>query len=312
MAKKGKKKNSSATFVALAVFTGFVLGVVSVLVLLKYSGVLSPEPPPVQRAERPPARAERAPEPKPPSTETAEPAPTAPTEPSGPRVAVVIDDMGGDIKKLDTLSGLDSPVTIAVLPQLAHSAQTADRAHSNGLEVILHLPMEPRDMAAHDPGPGVLLSGMSAEEISSLINKDLETVPFAIGANNHMGSRFTEDEAGMEAVIGLLSERGLFFLDSRTTGGSVVGRVASAMGASAASRDVFLDNNRDVEYIKGQLRKLVRIARAEGTAIGIGHPYPETLEALAESMPELRAQGVRFVPLSELVTAPGPKTARAR
>lgn len=235
------------------------------------------------------------------------PIPQIPPRPSpraayvGPKLAIVIDDMGQDLKKLDALLRLDADITVAVLPNLTHSVETADRAYSKGLDVLVHMPMEPKDKEAHDPGDGVVLTTMSAREIKGVMERNIMGVPHAIGLNNHMGSRFTEDEAGMRAALGVVKNRKMFFLDSKTTPDSVGARLAAEMGLKNAGRDVFLDNERDVEYIKARIMEASAIAAKKGRAIAIGHPYPETIEALRQAMPELSKRGIKVVSVSELI-----------
>lgn len=225
-----------------------------------------------------------------------------------PRVAIVIDDMGQDMKKLNELFKVDAPITVAVLPHLRYSKKVAVEAHfKKGWEVILHLPMEPKPHGSNgenggiSPGEGALFTNMSAEAVRAQVEDDLKDVPYAIGVNNHMGSRFTEDPELMRAVLSVVKKRSMFFLDSRTTPDSVADRVAREVGVKNADRNVFLDNTRDGKYIKGQIMELVSIARKRGKAIGIGHPYPETIEALKENISILRNEGINVVKLSELV-----------
>ncbi len=235
-----------------------------------------------------------------PVTPEAPEAPEAPPK-AYPMVAIVIDDMGQDLEKLKEILKLREPITIAVMPNLRHSRDVANEAHSNGLEVILHLPMEPKDAEDNNPGNGALLTAMTADEVRAQVERDLMTVPNAIGVNNHMGSKFTEDEALMRAVLQVVKKRGMIFLDSRTSSNSVAGKLAKKLGVRNADRNVFLDNNRDVKYIKGQISELVAIARKRGRAIGIGHPYPETIEALKETVSGLDDIGIEVVKLSEIV-----------
>ncbi|MFQ5737028.1 MAG: divergent polysaccharide deacetylase family protein [Thermodesulfobacteriota bacterium] len=227
--------------------------------------------------------------------------PPAVPVPSYPKLAIVIDDMGPDIGKLRELMRIGEPLTVAVMPYQRYSRATASEAYDNGLDVLMHLPMEPRDTVTHDPGKGALLVAMTPVEVRRQMEDDLGTVPHVIGVNNHMGSRFTEDTPHMREVLGFIRDKDLFFLDSRTSARSVGIRVAREMGVRNAGRNVFLDNTRDVGYIKGQLLEAVRIAKSRGSAIAIGHPYPETIQALAEALPGLDAAGVRAVRLSELI-----------
>jgi len=228
-------------------------------------------------------------------------APVAVKSPPLARVAILIDDMGSSLSRLQEILELDSPITISVLPYLRHSRDVSRIASESGRDVLLHLPMEPRNMAVNHPGKGALLTEMAGGAIRKIVEDDLLDVPEAIGVNNHMGSKFTEDEPGMRQVFAVLKEKGLFFVDSRTTSASLGSRLAGESGVENAERDVFLDNKRDVVYIDSQIDILVKIATKEGRAIAIGHPYPETLAALKRMMPGMRARGIEVVPVSELV-----------
>lgn len=281
-------------------FLGFLTGAAFVVGLLIYLDWFKAAPIDVKPSR--PSAVERQ---NAPLVETT--APHTPSRPfpqtayAGPKLAIVIDDMGQDLKKLDEILRLNADITVAVLPNLAHSVETADRAYSKGLDVLVHMPMEPKDSDAHDPGDGVVRGAMSAGEIKAVMELNIMSVPHAIGLNNHMGSRFTEDEAGMRAVLGVVKNRNMFFLDSKTSANSVGARLAKEMGLKNAERDVFLDNERDVEYIKARFKEAAAIAAKKGKAIAIGHPYPETLEALRQAMPELSKKGVKVVSVSELV-----------
>jgi len=221
--------------------------------------------------------------------------------PSVARVAILIDDMGGNISTLKKILSLEAPITISVLPHLRHSREVSRLAALSGRDVLVHLPMEPKNSVVNHAGRGVLLTSMTEAVIRKRVFEDLLSVPEAIGANNHMGSRFTEDESGMRTVFAVLKERGLFFVDSRTTSASIGSRLAAEVALLHGERDVFLDNKRDVKYIDGQLATLASIARKRGSAIAIGHPYAETLTALRERLPALKEEGIEVVPVSELL-----------
>ena len=284
---------------------GFLIGVAFVMAVFRFGvldfGKTAPE-------EKPSARYVPLLPPKPaPTTPPAPRVPTAPpvigaaVEKKSPRLAIVIDDMGPDIDKLRQLLDVGGPITVAVMPHQRFSRETADEAYVNGLDVLMHLPMEPKDLNAHDPGKGALLVAMTPPEVRAQMENDLATIPHAIGINNHMGSRFTENEPLMGEVLEVLRGKDLFFLDSRTTARSVAIRLATRMGVPNAGRNVFLDNTREVGYIKKQIFEAARLAKKNGTAIAIGHPYPETIQALREALPELAASGVRVVRLSEVI-----------
>jgi polysaccharide deacetylase 2 family uncharacterized protein YibQ len=188
-----------------------------------------------------------------------------------------------------------------VLPGVAYSAASARALARGGKEVLLHLPMEPAGYPKVRPGPGVILRSQSDAEIVRTLENDLATVPGVVGVNNHMGSVATADPRVMRVVAGVLSDRGLFFLDSRTTDATVAVRTAEEASVPAVSRRVFLDDVETEEAVSRQLAELVRRAREEGSAVAIGHPYPATLAVLEREMPGLAARGVKLVKVGELV-----------
>lgn len=207
--------------------------------------------------------------------------PPGPLLKDGPRLVVIIDDLGESLQQARELLSLSYPVTFAILPHSSRTREVARLAAKGGRDVLLHQPMEPRDYPHRaDPGPGALFVGMSGEEIRAILAENLSQVPQALGVNNHMGSRFTADSAGMGEVLGEVKKRGLFFLDSLTTVDSVVQKQADRIGLAILRRHIFLDNVQDVQAILFQLRKAESLALSSGEVIAIGHPYPETLEAL--------------------------------
>jgi polysaccharide deacetylase 2 family uncharacterized protein YibQ len=212
-----------------------------------------------------------------------------------------MDDLGRDLASGRELAAIDLPVTFAVMPGNPHSREVAELAHQHGREVLVHMPMQPQGYPEINPGNDALLIDMDAEEIQTRVRGFLERVPHAVGGNNHMGSRFTESPEGMQAVMAILRESGLFFVDSVTSGRSVGIEEAVKAGVPAAARDVFLDNEQDVARIAAELRHLVRVAQRQGRAIGICHPYPETMEALRRETATLKESGVEIVPVSRLV-----------
>ncbi len=161
--------------------------------------------------------------------------------------------------------------------------------------------MEPRGFPEVRPGPGVVLRSQSDEEIATTLRSDLETVPGAVGVNNHMGSAATADLRVMRAVVGVLAGRGLFFVDSRTTGSTVALEAAREARVPAASRRVFLDDIQKEVAIEDSLTQLIAHAKKDGSAIAIGHPYPATLTVLDRELPRLAERGVRLVRISEVV-----------
>ena len=216
--------------------------------------------------------------------------------------ALILDDLGQDLDAVRQLIALPYPITFAVLPHLAHSKAVAEQAHRAGREVMLHLPMEPDSPAR--PGPGEIRVGMGRMELEQLIEEDLRSVPFVAGVNNHRGSRATRDRRLMEELMEVLARRGLFFIDSRTTPLTVALAAARRRGIPTFYRSVFLDETETVPYVLGQLREFIRVVEGQDAAIAIGHPYPSTLAALTQFLPELERRGIRLLPASELLRRP--------
>ncbi|MBI5328449.1 MAG: divergent polysaccharide deacetylase family protein [Deltaproteobacteria bacterium] len=216
------------------------------------------------------------------------------------KVAIVIDDMGQDIKQLRELLEINLPLSIAVLPFLPYSKDVAKEANVHGRDVLLHLPMEPKDSRNNDPGKGALFTNMSEVKVAEQVKKDIDAVPYITGINNHMGSMFTEDERLMKVVLEIAKTRNLFFLDSKTTSKSAAYRLAKDIGLRAANRQVFLDNKEDINYVKAQIQEVIEIAKKRGSAIAIGHPHPATILAIKEMFHTLN-QDVDVVAVSSLI-----------
>ncbi len=226
-----------------------------------------------------------------------------PSEKAGPgRVALIIDDMGNSLEVLNDILSLNEAVTIAILPFSTFARETAEIAHDNKREILLHLPLESQNSDGTSYSTdGMILAGMSEDEILRILRDDLTQIPFLSGVNNHMGSLLTAEAPVMRTIFGLLKERNLFFVDSRTTAQSVAYNEAVRMGIPATSRDVFLDADEDRRMIKSRLLELFRIAQRRGTAVGIGHPFPETLKVLKENFHLFRDYNLRAVPVSRII-----------
>lgn len=224
---------------------------------------------------------------------------------AGPRIAIVIDDFGyNGSDAARGLIDLDHAITISVLPHCPMTRELAEYAHAAGQEVIVHVPMEPASYPDTDPGEGALMTGQSREEITRLTEAALNDVPHAVGANNHMGSAFTTFHIEMRVFMQGLSRRGLYFLDSMTTPSSIGLAEAARAGVPAARNRMFIDSPLDEQGrvdVESQLEELVAIARRNGSAVGIGHPHPETLRALRNELPGLEREGIELVHVSELV-----------
>jgi len=227
--------------------------------------------------------------------------PPAPAVPDGPLLTIIMDDLGRSTHTADLLLSIPQQVTFSILPDEPHAVQVAEMAHAAGREVMLHVPMEPQGYPAVNPGTEALFVKYNDAEIRSYFDQLLAKLPYVSGTNNHMGSRFTEDARALAPVMESLQEKGLFFIDSLTTGRSKVPEVAHRYGVPTMDRDVFLDNVAEVDAIVREIIRLEGKARRQGMAIGICHPYPETLEALMKELPALAARGIKVVPVSVLL-----------
>jgi len=221
-----------------------------------------------------------------------------------PRVAIVIDDFGYSRSSVvEGFLSMEFPLTVSVLPGTPYCEALAGEASSAGLEVLVHLPMEPARYPEIDPGEGALLLDQTHWEIRQLTNAALEQVPGAVGVNNHMGSAFCRDRARMSTVVAAVSSHGMFYLDSMTTPESSGFDVARSSGVPTARNNMFIDSPLDEEGrvdVLSQLSALEEIARRRGFGVGIGHPHPETLSALQEEVPRMQERGIEFVFVSEL------------
>jgi uncharacterized protein len=217
----------------------------------------------------------------------------------GPRLAIVIDDLGNGRAQADSLFRLSYPLTLSVLPHLSNSVEIAEEAHRRGYQILLHLPMA--STGGEKDEPIELHSGMDSSAVAQTFAAMLDTVPYAVGVNNHEGSRGTSDPTLMSELMPLLRERKLFFVDSRTTAATVAEIAAHSAGVPATSRNVFLDDEQSPAAIRKQFALAVRDAREKGSALAIGHPHPETLQVLSEMLPEIKHEGVTLVFASDLV-----------
>jgi len=216
------------------------------------------------------------------------------------KVAIVIDDLGYNLRNTDSIFDINKPVTLSILPNLAYSKTIAADAAEKGYEIILHLPLQSFQEEA--PAEQATISaGMEDAEVINSLARAIDSLNMLKGVSNHMGSKATQDEGLMRLIFGELKERRLYFFDSLVTDKSVCQRVASEVGIKFAQRDVYLDNLDDKSYIKNQYKLLIEKARASGFSFGIGHDKELTIQTLAEEMPKSEKEGIEFVFLSELV-----------
>ncbi len=251
------------------------------------------------KSEQAPIVTAARPKPTPPVQDTVARAIPTPDATSVAYIAIVIDDLGIDQKRTRKTMALTAPLTLAFLPYGYNLRQLSNEAAAAGHELIVHLPMQP-SLTDVDPGPNALLRGLSEDEIRERIAWNLSQFEGYVGINNHMGSAFSTWDEGMAVVLQELRDRGLFFLDSLTSPNSAARRVAASEGMDVLVRDVFLDNEADVDRVAERLAELEGIARRRGFAIGIGHPYDATADALSAWLPTLREKGLELVPLSRL------------
>jgi hypothetical protein len=218
-----------------------------------------------------------------------------------PMIAVVLDDLGLNRAGTNRAIALPAPLTLAFMTYAEGLPRMAARARRAGHELMLHMPMAPRD-PTYNPGPNVLRAELAPAELARRLDWGLGRFEGFVGVNNHMGSRFTASRAGMAPVMAALRARGLLFLDSMTSSASVGVGMAKRAGVPYAARDVFLDNEwNDRAAIARQFAHLEAVARRRGSAIGIGHPHRATLDVLVRWLPEARARGFAIVPVSAIV-----------
>ncbi len=219
---------------------------------------------------------------------------------TGPKVAIIIDDCGYNEERCKLFLQLPIPITLSILPLTPYGKQIEADAVAAGKSVMLHLPMEP-DSPQFNPGTGAITTEMTDEQVQAQVEADLNSLPEVPGVNNHMGSKATSDLRVMRDVLGVLQKRHMFFIDSQTSGSTVGESTARELGIPTAERDVFLDNQKDLPYIRGQIKQLQELALKRGSAIAIGHPFASTAQALSEAIPQMQSAGITFVTAESLV-----------
>jgi polysaccharide deacetylase 2 family uncharacterized protein YibQ len=218
-------------------------------------------------------------------------------------IAIIIDDVGYQSENIENYLRFDGKLTFAVLPFLEESENYAKKLHNRGFEIIIHIPMEPLDYPEEHPGSGALFTGDSRKMVKEKLDRMITGVPYARGANNHMGSRATESRELMTWTIIYLKKRNLYFVDSVTTEGSRAFELARKLELPSTKRDIFLDNHKDFASINAQFEKLIHMAKTNGTAIGIGHVQNENLlRVLNYQLPLLHKDGIELVFVSESIS----------
>ena len=216
-------------------------------------------------------------------------------------IGIVIDDFGYRNDEIsDGFLELDARLTYAIIPGHRYSTSFGEKAVESGHEVIVHMPME-NTGKTYGEEEFVLMTAMDNETIQRRLNSAIEEIPTAIGMNNHQGSKASADQNIMSNVAKVMKERGLFFLDSRTTIETIGETTMEVFGVPTARRNIFLDNEDDEEKIEKQLMKLVKRSREVGSAIGIGHVKPKTLNVLSDQIPKLKKKGYKFEFVSNML-----------
>ena len=217
-----------------------------------------------------------------------------------PAIAIIIDDMGNLEHRDKRALQLPGAVTYAFLPHTPHARELAELAHQQNKEIMLHLPME--SIEPKRLGPGALKLNMTAGEFTQQLRLDIQAIPHIAGINNHMGSMLTQHPGHMQWLMTELSKhKDLYFVDSYTTSTSIAQQLANENWIPNMRRDVFLDHDRDPETIRFHLQRLIKKAKKNGTALAIGHPFPETIAVLEEELPKLKQHGIKLLPVSKIV-----------
>lgn len=223
-------------------------------------------------------------------------------------VAIIIDDLGYNKENGLAMINLPGALTYAVIPHSPNAVFLAKFANSKHKEIMLHAPMS--NISDFPMGDIGLNESMEEDEFNHALIKAINSVPHIRGVNNHMGSLLTQKHLPMEWTMQRLSERGLYFIDSRTTSQSIAWRTAQISNVPSLKRDVFLDNERDPQSIDHQFMLLIQKAKRKGYAIAIAHPYPETINYLKQNLGKLAASGIELVPASTLVHRHSPNLKR--
>ncbi|MGE5253498.1 MAG: divergent polysaccharide deacetylase family protein [Planctomycetaceae bacterium] len=294
MARRGKRKaRKRGKKRGLSFYLLIFLAVIGSLALLLFllpkpieRKIIRPVPPPLAPAAKLPEEAKKEKGP-----------PAAPI----PRLALIIDDGGYNVERAREIMEAARPLTLAIIPNTPHARETALLAHRGGAEVMLHLPMEPKESERYSLEKDTVLSGMDKSEVQAILQRDLKEIPYVRGVNNHMGSKATEDPRVMKALMEILKKEGLYYVDSHTSPRTVGPQTARQAGVAFGSNDRFIDPEKDLEAIKKAIRLAMWKAKREGKAIAIGHPHPLTARALREMVPEIEAAGIKLVLASEVV-----------
>ena len=225
---------------------------------------------------------------------------TPPRDLSPHRIAIVVDGCGYDPTKDAEWLRFPKRITLAVIPFGPSSRRLAQSAHARDFGVLIHVPMEPEGRVSDRTSGFRFRVGMPKEEMAALLDRMIAENPWASGVSNYMGSAFTADPGSMAAFASLLRSRGMFFLDSMTSSRSVAVGAAQKEGVPVARRDVLLDGEMSPEEMRRQWKSALSVVKEKGTAILLSHGGKKSLRAILDMVPDLEAEGIQAVTLSEL------------
>lgn len=218
------------------------------------------------------------------------------------RLAILIDDVGMNTASAYEFNKIKSPITFATLPFLPKTKEATDILKKNGFKVILHMPMENSgNENLNKKTEGLIRINMSNEEVEQKFENALKSVGKVDGFNNHMGSKFTADKEKMEFLLELAKKKNLYYIDSWTTSKSVAYSTAKEKNIKTYRSSVFLDNEKDVEYIKERIKIAVNNTLQEGKVIAIGHYHNNMAKAIYEMLDYIEEKNVELVFTEELL-----------
>ncbi|MDZ5471572.1 divergent polysaccharide deacetylase family protein [Bacillus sp. 31A1R] len=221
------------------------------------------------------------------------------------KAAIIIDDFGGGIGGVKEFLEGDVPITVAVMPFTETSKEHAEWAHKNGFEVMVHLPMQPKKGKMSWLGPKPITADLPLEEVRKRVTEAIDSVPYALGLNNHMGSLVVEKEDIVRVIVEVAKEKRLYIVDSATSSKSKFPKVAKELGVPIIKRDVFLDDVASIPHVKKQMSLLAKITEQEGTGVAIGHvgvTGKVCSTGIFESAKELEKRKITIVPVSDILS----------
>ncbi|GIP43403.1 hypothetical protein J45TS6_18620 [Paenibacillus sp. J45TS6] len=219
------------------------------------------------------------------------------------KMVIIIDDLGNGMKGTDEMLNMPTTLNVAIMPFLPTTKRDAELAHQKGIDVLVHMPMEPRKGKRDWLGPGAITTDLSDEEIRKRVNAAIDEVPYAVAMNNHMGSKVTSDRRIMSIVLDVCKERGLFFVDSKTDQHSVVAELAAEKGMPPVENDIFLDDQYSISHISRQMRLAEEKLKQQDICVTIGHvgvPGLMTAGIIRDAIPRLTGK-VELISISDMV-----------